>query len=79
MGDSAIFRLLEQSGEPGDATLGARQILAGEAALTLGQAAAWRTALVWIGLIGAVLLVGWLAFSLMRDMRRSAPGKAGLT
>jgi hypothetical protein len=69
LGDRALFSMLEASGPPGAARLGAREPLAGEAALSLGHAAGWRTALVWAGLIGAVLLVGWLALSLLRELK----------
>lgn len=69
LGDRGIFRMLREAGEPGIATIGAREPLAGEAAMSLGMEVSWRTALVWIGLIGAVLLVGWLAVSLMKEMR----------
>lgn len=74
MGDHSLFRMLEESGQPGYAELGERYIVAGEEALVIGRTAAWRTWLLWAGLIGAVLLVGWLAHSLWRDMQSGTPG-----
>jgi len=72
MGDRALFRMLEDAGQPGYADLGERQTVAGEAALVIGKTVAWRTWLLWAGLTGAVLLVGWLAHSLWRDMQSGA-------
>jgi hypothetical protein len=72
LGDRAIFRMLADSGQAGTASLGPREQLAGAAALVLGATRTWRVALVWIGLIGAVALVGWLVLSLLRDMKKPA-------
>lgn len=66
LGDPSLFRLLEADGATREAHIGARQALAGEAALQPDPRARWRTALVWTALIGAVLLVAWLALSLLR-------------
>jgi hypothetical protein len=74
LGDRAIFRMLADSGQAGTASLGPREQLAGAAALVVGATRTWRVALVWIGLIGAVALVGWLVLSLLRDMKK--PGGA---
>lgn len=71
LGDRALFTTLEATRAPGEARVGPREELAGAAALTLGSAARWRTALVWAGLIGAVLVVGGLAFSLLRELKRA--------
>ncbi len=73
LGDTAIFQLLQDAGEPGQATIGSRELLAGAPALSVGAAQNWRVALVWAALIGGVLLVGWLVLSLLREMKTSRP------
>lgn len=70
LGDSSIFRMLRESGQAGVATLGGREVRAGPDRLEVAATKTWRVALLWGGLIGAVLLVAWLVYSLMRDMRR---------
>jgi len=70
LGDSAIFSMLRDSGEAGDATLGAREIIAGPDRLEIAKTKTWRVLLLWLGLSGAIALVGWLVLSLVRDMRR---------
>lgn len=69
MGDGALFSMLEQAGEPGLATIGARRIGAGEQALTEVRRWGWRTVLVWTGLLAAVGLVGFLVWALLREER----------
>ena len=68
LGDRSIFRMLRESGQAGVATLGAREMRAGPDRLEVAATKPWRVALLWGGLIGAVLLVAWLVYSLMRDM-----------
>ena len=70
LGDSSIFRMLRESGQAGVATVGGREVRAGPDRLEVAVTKIWRVALLWGGLIGAVLLVAWLVYSLMRDMRR---------
>ena len=67
LGDSAIFGMLRESGHAGAATLGPRKLIAGPAQLEIAGTTTWRVMLLWIGLTGAVLLVGWLVYSLMRE------------
>lgn len=75
LGDAAIFHMLRQSGQAGAASIGPRETVAGATALQPGTAFSWRTMLVWVGLIGAVLLVGWLVLSLVREMKmKDSPG-----
>ena len=68
-GDRSIFRLLRESGDASVATPGSREVRAGPDSLEVSPARSWRVVLLWAGLIGAVLLVGWMVYSLMRDMR----------
>jgi hypothetical protein len=70
LGDRSIFKMLRESGQAGVATLGAREVRAGPDRLEVAATKPWRVALLWAGLIGAVLLVAWLVYSLMRDMRK---------
>lgn len=67
LGDSAIFSMLERSGEAGAASVGQRREAAGAMVMEGARTWTWRTVLVWIGLIAAVLFVGWLAWSLLRE------------
>jgi hypothetical protein len=69
LGDSRLFTILRETGEPGDASLGARRIIAGEAGLAISETVSWKVVLVWAGLIAAVLVVGWLVYSLVRENR----------
>lgn len=69
LGDSGIFAMLEESGEAGRASVGARQVGAGATVMEGARTWTWRTVLVWIGLIAAVLVVGWLVWSLMRESK----------
>jgi hypothetical protein len=69
LGDKAIFRLLENSGSPGTAAVGQRQVLGGETRLVVAKPAPWRKIGLWIGLAAAVGLVGWLVLSLLRDLK----------
>lgn len=70
LGDRSIFSLLRESGQAGVATIGAREVRAGPDQLEVATTRTWRVVLLWAGLIGAVLLVGWMVWSLMRDMRK---------
>jgi hypothetical protein len=69
LGDTAMFEMLRGSGSAGSGTIGPRFEIAGAGKLSLAPASTWRTALLWAGLAAAVLLVGWLVWSLARDMR----------
>ena len=70
LGDRSIFRMLKETGQAGIATLGVREMRAGPDRLEVAATKTWRVALLWAGLLGAVLLVAWLVYSLMRDMRK---------
>ncbi len=70
LGDRSIFKMLRESGQAGVAALGAREVRAGPDRLEVAATKPWRVALLWAGLVGAVLLVAWLVYSLMRDMRK---------
>lgn len=69
LGDSAIFAMLERSGDGGKASIGRRLESAGAMVMEGARTWTWRTVLVWIGLVAAVLFVGWLAWSLMREAK----------
>ena len=69
LGDRSLFTMLRESGKAGAATLGARTVIAGRAGLETGEAVSWKVLLVWAGLIGAVTVVAWLVYSLVRDFR----------
>lgn len=69
LGDKAIFSMLDRAGEPGTAMVGARIEAAGAMVMKDARTWTWRTIAVWIGLVAAVLLVGWLAWSLMRETK----------
>ena len=71
LGDSAIFRMLRQSGQAGAATVGSREVIAGPDRLEISGSTPWRVLLLWAGLTGAIVLVGWLVYSLMREMKQS--------
>jgi hypothetical protein len=75
LGDRSIFRMLRESGQAGSATAGNRRLRGGLQQLEVVTTKSWRIVLLWAGLIAAVLLVGWLVYSLMRDMRKDE--KAG--
>ena len=49
--------------------VGKRRALAGASALEAPPASKLRTALLWAGLIAAIGVVGWLVYSLTREMR----------
>jgi hypothetical protein len=70
LGDPSIFEALQESGPAGSATLGARMVRGGAGRLEAPAALSWRVLLLWAGLVAAVLLVGWLVWSLMGEMRR---------
>jgi hypothetical protein len=69
LGDNEIFKVLRKSGQAGKATLGSREPLSGPGQLTFGEGFSWKTLLLWLGLSAAVLLVGWMVYSLMREMK----------
>jgi len=69
LGDNEIFKVLRKSGQAGAAILGAREVLSGPRQLTFNEGFSWKTLLLWLGLGGAVLLVGWMVYSLMREMK----------
>jgi len=69
MGDREIFDLLRESGQEGLAIIGSREIVAGPAQLEITHGGNWKTALLWLGLAGAVALVAWMVYSLMREMK----------
>ena len=70
LGDSAIFKMLRDTGREGIATLGDRYTVAGQQSLEIPAKSIWKTLLLWAGLSGAIGLVGWLVFSLSREMRQ---------
>ncbi len=70
LGDNAIFRMLRESGQAGAATVGPRELIAGPDRLEISGNKPWRVWLLWAGLTGAIVLVAWLVYSLMREMRR---------
>lgn len=67
LGDKGIFTVLKRNGEPGQASVGARSEGAGAMVMEGARTWTWRTVMVWLGLIAAVVFVGWLAFSLLRE------------
>ena len=67
LGDKSLFSMLLDAGEPGSASVGTRSESAGAMVMEGARTWTWRTVLVWIGLVGAVLFVGWLVLSLMRE------------
>ncbi len=69
LGDSSIFKMLRQTGEAGEATLGARTVIAGPAGLEISETLSWKVILVWAGLLAAIAVVGWLVYSLLRENR----------
>ena len=69
LGDSSIFKMLRESGEAGEAALGARAVIAGQAGLEISETVSLRVILVWAGLIAAIAVVGWLVYSLLRENR----------
>jgi hypothetical protein len=71
LGDSSIFDMLRESGQAGNASLGAREVRAGPERLEIAPTQTWRVLLLWAGLAAAIVLVAWLVFSLMREMRDS--------
>jgi hypothetical protein len=69
LGDGAIFQMLRQAGTAGTARVGARVEMGGTQRLQAVTGVGLKTVLVWFGLIAAVIFVGWLVFSLAREMR----------
>jgi len=70
LGDRSIFRMLRESGQAGIASPGEREVRAGPDSLEVAPTKPWRVALLWVGLVAGVLLVAWLVYSLMRDLRK---------
>jgi len=68
LGDDAFFAMLRQSGQAGNAALGPRAPIAGSDGLNAAMVSS-RTLLLWGGLIFAVVLVGWLVYTLHRDLK----------
>lgn len=71
LGDSSIFRMLRESGRAGTASLGPRLDIAGSDSLEIAPTNPLRVALLWLGLTGAIVLVGWLVWSLTHEMREN--------
>jgi hypothetical protein len=69
LGDSSIFRMLHESGEAGSARIGPRMEIAGAERLEIAATSPLRIAMLWLGLAGAILFVGWLVWSLSREMQ----------
>ena len=72
--DPAMRGLLEKSDSIGHARLGARQELGGSVRLESVRTPEWRRWLLWIGLAGGVLLVGFMVLRLARQPAASGPG-----
>ncbi len=51
--------------------IGPRKVIAGAQAVKANNAVSVRTLLLWAGLIGAVMLVGWMVYSLMKDLKKA--------
>lgn len=69
LGDPALFGLLPDDAPAGDARLAARTVNAGPEALQVNVRPLGRLVLLWAGLVGAVLLVAWLVWSLFRESK----------
>ncbi len=65
--DPEMRRLLQDAGTGGTATLGVRQELGGPQRLLPSRSPAWRRWLLWLGLVAGVLLVGGMAWRLLRQ------------
>jgi hypothetical protein len=65
--DPAMRSLLEKSEAIGHARLGERQELGGSARLQSTRTSGWRHWLLWLGLAGGVLLVGFMVLRLVRQ------------
>lgn len=74
LGDRSIFKILTESGQPGSAAIGSRKLRGGVQQLEVSTTNSWRTSLLWAGLVAAVLLVGWLVYSLIRELRKEGHG-----
>jgi len=70
--DAAIFAVLKVPSAAGVAIVGERQHLAGPAVAETVHGPTWRTYVLWGGLAIAVLLVAWMAASLLRDLKTEA-------
>ena len=68
LGDRSIFRMLRETGAPGIGIVEARQLSGGVEQLEIAPERVWRTVLLWVGLTAAIMLVGWLVWSLTREM-----------
>jgi hypothetical protein len=69
LGDSSLFAMLRESTQAGQATLGERTVITGQAALKVRDTGSWKVFLVWAGLIAATAVVAWLVYSLLRESR----------
>ena len=69
LGDSRIFDVLLAAGPPGSAALGPRESIMGAKGLDLRKTADWKQLALWAGLLLAVLVVGKMTFSLLRDLK----------
>ena len=69
-GDRAILNVLTKNREPAAAYLGQRFEFRGHQALTVQKQIQWQTITLWAVLILGVGLVGWMVFSLARQLRQ---------
>ncbi|MEX0706326.1 MAG: DUF3999 family protein [Woeseia sp.] len=69
LGDRSIQELAGTSGSVAAASLGARFPLGGLKRELPAQPLAWRTILLWGGLVIVVVFVGWMAARLLRESR----------
>jgi len=68
LGDRSIFKMLKETSEPGIGIIEARQLSGGVEQLEVAPERVWRTVLLWLGLTAAIMLVGWMVWSLTREM-----------
>ncbi len=67
--DATIHQLAQQHNLIGSAELAARIELAGPGRLQFADPPLWGRWLIWAGLIGGVMLVGFMALSLIRELK----------
>jgi hypothetical protein len=74
-GDRAIFDLAldENIATLAQASLGPRVVLGGVELLTIAEQRDWRRFALWASLVLALLVVGWIAVSLLRQLNSSDP------
>ncbi|MBF8293285.1 MAG: hypothetical protein HW392_2112, partial [Steroidobacteraceae bacterium] len=65
--DPEMRKLLEDAGPVGAATLGDRVELGGPMRLEPARSPSWRRWMLWLGLVAGVMLVGGMAWRLMRQ------------